>query len=69
VSDYVPLWKKRWGLLPAGELHPQDRCARCGDTRSPKHRTVLIDTNAIGYLCDDNCACVRRRTAQKNRAA
>ena len=71
---YVPLRKRRWGMLPVSEdpdfpLHSRETCARCGSRQSTKHRTVLVSTNAIAYLCDDNCACVRRRSLARKDAA
>lgn len=58
--------RERWGALPMGELHPEDRCALCGDTRAAKRRTVILSTHAIGYRCLDDVACLKRkRKAQR----
>jgi hypothetical protein len=49
--------------LPLGELHPYGRCWWCGATasRARLHRTTLPATFAEAMICDDGCACARRR--------
>lgn len=55
--------RERFGALPLGELHPEDRCALCG-TRGefPElKRIVLLSTHAQAFRCADQIACIRRR--------
>jgi hypothetical protein len=68
---YIPLRQKRWGLLPLDEfeLHPDDRCAFCGDPGRARKLSIILSTNAVGYRCLDVVACERRRTALKKDAA
>lgn len=53
--------KEKWGALPLGELHPDNRCAWCGVKGEPMMYTVHKDTLAPCYGCIDYCACIRRR--------
>jgi hypothetical protein len=64
--------EKRWGLLPMGEaypLHPRDRCALCGSKEAVLTRGVVQSTRAVGLLCLDSSACVRRRSLARKAAA
>jgi len=70
---------ERWGALPLGELHPEDRCAFCGrggivgprrDEQGENQdadlvRTVLAFTRAPAVICVDTVACLRRRQKMK----
>jgi hypothetical protein len=49
--------------MPMGELHPQDKCAKCGLVGEwPElERVVLFTTRAIAPVCVDKASCVRRR--------
>ena len=72
LSEQLP---ERWGALPLGELHPEDRCALCGEVGkewpcidvawNSLHRTVLAYTQAAALVCVDTVACERRRAERK----
>jgi hypothetical protein len=48
--------------LPLGELHPADRCWRCGapTTRVPLQHPTTLPTLAVGLVCDNVSECERR---------
>lgn len=55
---------------PDTRYHPADRCALCDAERKSEPMSVALieTTGALGWRCDDICACVRR-LSEKRRAA
>lgn len=47
--------------VPVRECHSWGRCAFCGSTTAPLHRTTIYVTAAPGFVCDDPVACARQR--------
>jgi hypothetical protein len=72
---------ERWGALPLGELHAEDRCAWCGhggivgpirdregeNEDADLYRTVHPMTLAPCVVCVDTVACERRRYYKNKR--
>jgi hypothetical protein len=56
----VPTRPERLRIVRLGELHPDGKCAWCGTSTGPLHRTRLLWTDAEGELCNDLGGCIRR---------
>jgi hypothetical protein len=56
--------QRRWGLLPMGELHPDNQCRYCKNPTAIQ-RVVFKDTQAVGFRCIDSVSCLRRRQRSK----